>query len=88
MKSVTLREFLDEWPKTEELLHQEGELVVMKDSRPVAKLLPLDEDKEGRGSFDFNKHFALMDEILEESPGLAEPYDGELQASREERHLE
>ena len=39
MKTVTVRDLRQRWPETERALQTEAEIVVTRDSKPVAKLV-------------------------------------------------
>jgi len=41
MKTMSVRDIRQRWPEAERLLQKEGEIIITRDSRPVARLLPL-----------------------------------------------
>ena len=41
MGTMSVRDIRQRWPEAERRLRQEGEIIVTRDSRPVARLLPL-----------------------------------------------
>jgi antitoxin (DNA-binding transcriptional repressor) of toxin-antitoxin stability system len=41
MKTMSVRDIRQRWPEAERALRVEGEIVVTRDARPVARLLPL-----------------------------------------------
>ncbi len=43
MKSITIRDLRHRWPQAESWLQEEGELLVTRDSKPVAKLTKINE---------------------------------------------
>ena len=69
----------------EALLNLEGELVITKGSKPIAKMVTFQEEPDQREPFDFDAHCAMMDEIIRENPEMAKSFDEELQESREDR---
>jgi antitoxin (DNA-binding transcriptional repressor) of toxin-antitoxin stability system len=38
---MTVRDIRQKWPEAERLLREEGEIIVTRDARPVARLLPI-----------------------------------------------
>ena len=42
MKPITIRDLLQRWPEAEAALQVEDEILITRDSKPVAKLVPLD----------------------------------------------
>jgi antitoxin (DNA-binding transcriptional repressor) of toxin-antitoxin stability system len=43
MKTVTVRDLRQRWPETEKALQVEKEIIVTRDSKPVAKLVRINE---------------------------------------------
>lgn len=56
MKTVTIRDLRQRWPETERALQAEEEIIVTRDSRPVAKLVRYVEPKQPRKRFDPAQH--------------------------------
>ena len=56
MKTVTVRDLRQRWPETERALEVESEIVVTRDSKPVAKLVRYVEPAEPRVRFDPASH--------------------------------
>ena len=56
MKTVTVRDLRQRWPETERALQSEGEIVVTRDAKPVAKLVRYVEPKRPRARFDPAQH--------------------------------
>jgi antitoxin (DNA-binding transcriptional repressor) of toxin-antitoxin stability system len=52
MKTVTVRDLRQRWPEAERALQVEGELVITRDSKPVAKLVRYAEPTKPRRRFD------------------------------------
>lgn len=56
MKTVTVRDLRQRWPMTERALEVEGEIVVTRDSKPVAKLVRYSATPKPRRRFDAEAH--------------------------------
>jgi antitoxin (DNA-binding transcriptional repressor) of toxin-antitoxin stability system len=56
MKTVTVRDLRQRWPQTERALQVEGEMLVTRDARPVAKLVRYDAPERRRARFDAVTH--------------------------------
>lgn len=56
MKTVTVRDLRQRWPETERALQVEREIVVTRDSKPVAKLVRYVEPAKPRARFDPVSH--------------------------------
>ena len=41
MKTMSVRDIRQRWPEAERALRTEGEIIVTRDARPVARLLPM-----------------------------------------------
>lgn len=52
MKTISIRDLRQRWPEAEALLAKEGELIVTRDSKPVAKLTRFDPPQPKRKRFD------------------------------------
>ena len=58
---MTVRDIRLRWPEAEKLLATEGEIVVTRDSRPVARILPyLPAAAKKRARFDRNEHMRWL----------------------------
>ncbi len=56
MKTMSVRDIRQKWPEAERLLALEGEIVVTRDSKPVAKIIPFFPPKaKKRKRVDFEK---------------------------------
>lgn len=55
---MTIRDVRHRWPETEKALEREGEILITRDARPVAKLVRLDATAEPRARFDPVAHEA------------------------------
>jgi antitoxin (DNA-binding transcriptional repressor) of toxin-antitoxin stability system len=58
MKTVTVRDLRQRWPETEKALQIEHEILVTRDSRPVARLVRYVEPDSPRTRFDPVAHGA------------------------------
>ncbi len=58
MKTVTVRDLRQRWPETEKALQTEAEIVVTRDSKPVAKLVRFTAPVAVRVRFDPVAHAA------------------------------
>jgi len=56
MKTVTVRDLRQRWPETERALQTEKEILVTRDSKPVAKLVRYVEPDKPRKRFDPVSH--------------------------------
>jgi antitoxin (DNA-binding transcriptional repressor) of toxin-antitoxin stability system len=56
MKTVTVRDLRQRWPETEKALQTEGEILITRDSKPVATLVLYTEAKKPRPRFDAKAH--------------------------------
>jgi len=56
MKTLSVRDLRQRWPKAEALLRSEREIVITRDSRPVAKLVRFTAPKKRRRRFDPAAH--------------------------------
>lgn len=52
MKTVTVRDLRQRWPETEKALQVESEILITRDSKPVAKLVRYVEPRKPRKRFD------------------------------------
>ena len=53
MKTLTVRDVRQRWPEAEQALETEGEIIITRDGKPVARLLPVEpENGPTRKHFD------------------------------------
>jgi antitoxin (DNA-binding transcriptional repressor) of toxin-antitoxin stability system len=52
MKTITVRDVRQRWPQAEALLQVEGEIIITRDAKPVAKLVRMAERPRARRRFD------------------------------------
>ncbi|MEW6365952.1 MAG: hypothetical protein AB1714_15085 [Acidobacteriota bacterium] len=61
MKMMSVRDLRQRWPAAEKALAAEGEIVVTRDSKPVARILPFKlRDSRPRKRFDAETHLRWM----------------------------
>jgi antitoxin (DNA-binding transcriptional repressor) of toxin-antitoxin stability system len=83
MKTVTVRDLRQRWPETEKALQVEREILVTRDSRPVAKLVLYIEPNKPRKHFDPVAHAKWQRKM---SDGKVTRWvDGGLPKERDER---
>ncbi|HYE31900.1 MAG TPA: hypothetical protein VEH27_10755 [Methylomirabilota bacterium] len=83
MKSITVRDLRHKWPQAEAALAQEREILITRDSRPVAKLVVIDpKDLAPRKRFNAKEHLALLREIR--IPGLGDALVKQVEKDRNE----
>jgi antitoxin (DNA-binding transcriptional repressor) of toxin-antitoxin stability system len=56
MKTVSVRDLRQRWPETEKTLQTEREILITRDSKPVAKLVRYVEPEKPRKRFDPISH--------------------------------
>ena len=82
VKTITIRDLRQRWPEAEMLLTTEKEIIITRDSKPVARLLKYEEPKQSRKKFDCKAHAAWQSKMNADQVQLVEKY---LNPSREER---
>ena len=63
MKTMTVRDLRQRWPQAEAMLETEGEILITRDAKPVAKLVRFVEPRQARPRFDPRKHAAWQARI-------------------------
>ena len=63
MKTLTIRDLRQRWPRAEALLAHEAEIIITRDGKPIAKLVRLREAVSRRKRFDPHKHARWQDEV-------------------------
>ena len=58
MKTISVRDLRQRWPRAEAMLRTEGEITITRDGRPVAKLVRLRQTRSTRKRFDPEAHGA------------------------------
>jgi antitoxin (DNA-binding transcriptional repressor) of toxin-antitoxin stability system len=56
MKTMSIRDLRQKWPEAESRLQVEGEIIITRDTKPVAKLVRYEEPKKPRKRFDPAAH--------------------------------
>ena len=85
MKTITIRDLRQRWPAAEALLEKEGELLVTRDSKPVAKLTRYEAPTPQRERFDPIVHRRRMKSIWGDQ--VVQLVDKHLEAGRADRDL-
>ena len=83
VKTVTIRDLRQRWPETEKALQIENEIIITRDSKPVAKLIRYVEPQKPRERFDPVSHGKWQRKMSDgKVVRLVEKY---LKADREDR---
>jgi antitoxin (DNA-binding transcriptional repressor) of toxin-antitoxin stability system len=56
MKTITIRDLRQRWPEAEAILKVEDEILITRDSKPVAKLVRVADTANKRPRWDANEH--------------------------------
>ena len=83
---MTVRDVRQKWPEAEKSLAAEGEIIITRDGKPVARLLPVEPVTDTRPRFDPEEHHRMMMELW---GGQMSGIDSLalLQADRDDRNL-
>jgi antitoxin (DNA-binding transcriptional repressor) of toxin-antitoxin stability system len=85
MKTMSIRDLRQRWPEAEKALQTEEEIIITRDSRPVAKLVRVVEKKPRRKRWDPEKHKLWLKKMWGGNQvALVDKY---LLADREDRKL-
>jgi antitoxin (DNA-binding transcriptional repressor) of toxin-antitoxin stability system len=85
MKTVTIRDLRQRWPETEAALQVEDEILITRDSKPVAKLVRLIQPETKRKRWNPEAHAARIKKIF---GNKVFPFiDEELAGARADRKL-
>jgi antitoxin (DNA-binding transcriptional repressor) of toxin-antitoxin stability system len=69
MRTMTVRDIRLKWPEAERQLRAEGEIIVTRDSKPVARLLPfVGQDAPERKRFDPEAHLRWLRKFWASQP--------------------
>jgi antitoxin (DNA-binding transcriptional repressor) of toxin-antitoxin stability system len=63
MKTMTIRDIRQRWPEAEKALATESEILVTRDGKPVARLLPIVQEEAPRKRFDPEEQRRLRQEV-------------------------
>ena len=85
MKTMSIRDLRQRWPEAEKALQTEEEIIITRDSKPVAKLVRVVEKKTTRKRWDAEKHRQWLKKMWGDTQvSLVDKY---LQTDREDRKL-
>ena len=79
MKTITIRDLRQRWPEAEAALKVEDEILITRDSKPVAKLVRVSTAESKRPRWDMEEHARWQKKI---SGGKVSRSDAALAASR------
>jgi antitoxin (DNA-binding transcriptional repressor) of toxin-antitoxin stability system len=85
---MTIRDVRLHWPKAEEALNQGGEVVVTRDGKPVARLLPYLDPVRRRARFKSERHLHWLSGFWKGKavgPSSGELLDSERQERKENK---
>jgi antitoxin (DNA-binding transcriptional repressor) of toxin-antitoxin stability system len=82
MKTITIRDLRQRWPEAEAALQIEDEILITRDSKPVAKLVRVATEAPRRSRWDPEEHARWQRKV---SGGKLSRSDAALAASRAER---
>jgi antitoxin (DNA-binding transcriptional repressor) of toxin-antitoxin stability system len=63
MKTITIRDLRQRWPEAEAALAVEEEILITRDSKPVAKLVRIVQNKGRRKRWNPEEHAAWMKKV-------------------------
>ena len=63
MKTISIRDLRQKWPEAEAALQIEKEILITRDSRPVAKLVRLEQPKKKRKRWDAEEHLRWLEKF-------------------------
>lgn len=82
MKTITIRDLRQRWPEAEAALQIEDEILITRDSKPVAKLVRIPEEGPKRPRWDPEAHARWQRKV---SGGKLSRSDAALAAGRADR---
>lgn len=85
MKTISIRDLRQRWPEAEAALAVENEILVTRDSKPVAKLVRIVPQPDKRKRWNPDEHRKWVRKVY--GGRLFPSLDDELAAAREERRL-
>jgi antitoxin (DNA-binding transcriptional repressor) of toxin-antitoxin stability system len=65
VKTMSVRDLRQRWPEAEELLQAEGEIVITRDAKPIARLVRIAERTRPRKRFDPAAHARWQRRVAE-----------------------
>jgi len=66
MKTMTVRDVRQRWPEAERALATELEIIITRDGKPVARLMPMETEQPVRKRFDPAEHRRRREAIFGE----------------------
>jgi len=85
MKTITIRDLRQRWPETEAALKVEHEIIITRDSKPVAKLVRLAQPEVKRKRWNPEDHMKWIKKVYGNK--VFPSIDEELAAARADRRL-
>lgn len=85
MKTISVRDLRHRWPEAEALLRSAREIIITRDSKPVAKLVRIEAEQKPRKRFDPVAHAKWQHKIAGDK--VSRWVDEALAAAREDRPL-
>ncbi|MEO7677260.1 MAG: hypothetical protein ABIV39_10905 [Verrucomicrobiota bacterium] len=85
MKTITIRDLRQRWPETEAALKVEEEILITRDSKPVAKLVRLVQPEAKRKRWNPEEHKKWIKKIYGNK--VFPSIDAQLAAARADRKL-
>jgi antitoxin (DNA-binding transcriptional repressor) of toxin-antitoxin stability system len=82
VKTITIRDLRQRWPEAEAALEVEDEILITRDSKPVAKLVPIAAEAPRRPRWNVDEHAHWQKKV---SGGKMSRSDAALAASRADR---
>jgi len=82
MKTITIRDLRQRWPEAEAALKVEEEILITRDSKPVAKLVRVSSVANKRPRWDMDEHARWQKKV---SGGTVARSDAALASGRAER---
>ena len=82
MKTITIRDLRQRWPEAEAALQIEDEILITRDSKPVAKLVRVAAEGPRRSRWDLKEHARWQRKV---SGGKRSRSDAALQDARNDR---
>ena len=64
MKTITIRDLRQRWPEAEKALQVESEIIITRDSKPVAKLVRLALEQDERPRWDPEEHRKWQEKVF------------------------
>ncbi len=85
MKTITIRDLRQRWPEAEKSLEVEDEIIITRDSKPVAKLVRIVPEQKKRPRWDPEEHRKWQEKVFGKK--VFHWVDKALAESREDRPL-